>query len=284
MQGIRSGVIPFVWAEEGGGVTPEIADQLKGMLLTPLWYITRGITVLAIVMPFILTFLLLLRLTRGPEVKQKVTPIMSPVKAKNQITRVQKMPQSAVSQRTRYGSAIPPPPPMPPGPLSHAPSMLSLTPQEFGHMSAMSLHQLPNGYMTPSGNPIAVMGSNGVLYGLPNGLLGGSLSRASSRTSLAPSHNAMSQTDLTSAQIVSGLDATGTPGPIGKAAAAHMLRQVSEEEGENSSSSSSDEGGRGGNERRRKHEGKVRNSLSIDNDDPRLNLVSDALTQAMNAR
>ena len=86
MQGIRSGLIPFVWAEEGGGVTPAIADQLKGMLLTPVKWIKRGIALLTIIMPLIFLITLLFTCTRGPnkvEPEVKVTPQVKPAPEEN---------------------------------------------------------------------------------------------------------------------------------------------------------------------------------------------------------
>lgn len=95
MQGIRPGLIPFVWAEEGGGATPALADQLKSQLLTPMRYARTIVAVLAAVSPLILTFLLILRFTRGPDEKK--------------LTRVSPTPPSDGAR-----SPPPPPPPMPP--------------------------------------------------------------------------------------------------------------------------------------------------------------------------
>lgn len=279
MQGIRSGVIPFLWAEEGGGVTPELADQLKGMLLTPLWYITRIIALLAIVFPFITMFLLLLRFTRGPN--KKVTPVTSPVKPRtgDPVKTMKRMQQSAAaSLRSRNSSAIPPPPPMPPPPAP-AIATLAMYPVAtgIGHMNGMvngfgqmqgmnGMNGLMSGYSTPTHNPIAVMGANGVLYGLPTVLNNGSISRASSRTSLI-SHKGRKDSDQ---GLVNG-DAGGT------GMRANMLRQVSEEREEDqrpsTASSSSSDGGMG-----RKRGNKRSGS---NNDDPALDVDSDEIAKAM---
>lgn len=258
MQGIRSGVIPFVWAEEGGGVTPELADQLKGMLLTPLWYITRIIALLAIVLPFTLIFLLILRFTRGPSMKQKVTPGTSPVKPRN-ITAVSRM--SAASGRTQHvrnGSVIPPPPP-PPLPMAplNAASLVPMTALEIGRVGSETGHQ--GGYV-------------GLLYGVP--MVARSASRASSRTSLASSQNAGSQTDLTTAQL-----ATRRGGPPNE----HMLR-LSEEEGERSppSTSSSSSSRKEEDNERGGSEEVILSPGSPDDDDPRRDITSEEIARAMN--
>ena len=97
-------MIPFVWAEEAGGVNDELAEELKTMLINPLSYAETGIAGFALISTFTFIFLLLLRVLGGNGARKKVATTDS----------VESLVRIAGGNASLPQTTPPPPPPMPP--------------------------------------------------------------------------------------------------------------------------------------------------------------------------
>ena len=298
---MRSGVIPFLWAEEGGGVTPEIADQLKGMLLTPLWWVRHVIATLAILLPLTFLALLLVRVTRGPDPrskKRKITPTKRPGlrrppppddgdagDAAAPSAVVSRQPSIAYSDSSR-GPMIPPPPPMPPPPVPYMmqqqqqPTTLTILPiaipDPMSRLSSLARFSLPGPPAIEA--PVPMFQD----YSYMNGAAGtGRPSRAFIYGSLAAGGGS---------RVSSGASQFGYPAPMGAGAGGRRATiksralSVGEEEEEEEEDSGNETGsnsrprdGRRGTRRslRKVTEVDVNNNAGYDEEEEELEEASD---------
>lgn len=166
MQGVRSAVIPFVYAEESGGLNDELADELKGMLINPLYYAEIGIAGVALVSTFTFIFLLLLRMFGGNGAKKRVSETES----------VENLVKNEIHSNRSLPSTTPPVPPPPP-PMPSLKNVSVQTPdrlvQSNAYVNNNGYNHNGNGYIqTPSYNdnyPNSPPNMNGHINGGMNG-------------------------------------------------------------------------------------------------------------------